>query len=34
LMEEFEGEINEHAKTSPDSEGFFAKVRDFFDGKV
>lgn len=34
LMEEFEAEINEHAKTSPDSEGFFAKVRDFFDGKV
>ncbi len=33
LMEEFEAEINEHAKTSPDSEGFFAKVRDFFDGK-
>ena len=34
LMEEFEAESNEHAKTSPDSEGFFAKVRDFFDGKV
>ncbi len=33
LMEEFEAEINEHAKTSPDSEGFFAKVRDFFEGK-
>ena len=34
LMEEFESESNEHAKTSPDSEGFFAKVRDFFDGKA
>jgi molecular chaperone DnaJ len=34
LMEEFEAEINEHAKTSPDSEGFFAKVRDFFEGKA
>ena len=34
LMEEFEAESSEHAKTSPDSEGFFAKVRDFFEGKV
>ena len=34
LMEEFEAESNEHAKTSPDSEGFFAKVRDFVEGKV
>jgi molecular chaperone DnaJ len=34
LMEEFEAESVEHAKTSPDSEGFFAKVRDFFDTKA
>ena len=34
LMEEFETESSEHGKTSPDSEGFFAKVRDFFDGKA
>jgi molecular chaperone DnaJ len=35
LMEEFEAECSgEHAKTSPESEGFFGKVRDFFDGKV
>ncbi len=34
LMEEFESEMEEHAKSSPESEGFFAKVKDFFDGKV
>ncbi len=33
LMEEFELESAEHAKTSPESEGFFGKVRDFFEGK-
>jgi molecular chaperone DnaJ len=30
LLEEFEGEAN--GKGSPESEGFFAKVREFFDG--
>jgi molecular chaperone DnaJ len=32
-MEEFEEEATKHAKGSPDSEGFFAKVKEFFDGK-
>jgi molecular chaperone DnaJ len=31
LLEEFENEGKGHAKGSPESEGFFAKVRDFFD---
>ncbi len=30
LLEEFEGEAN--TKSHPESEGFFAKVRDFFEG--
>ncbi len=30
LLEEFEAEVN--AKSSPESEGFFAKVREFFEG--
>jgi molecular chaperone DnaJ len=30
LLREFEKEA-EHAKTSPESEGFFAKVREFWD---
>ena len=30
LLEEFEAEAN--AKSSPESEGFFAKVREFFEG--
>ncbi len=34
LMEEFETDVSGHAKTSPESEGFFGKVRDFFDGKA
>ena len=34
LMEEFESEMDGHAKSSPESEGFFAKVKDFFDGKA
>ena len=34
LMEEFEAEADSHAKGSPESEGFFGKVRDFFDGKA
>ena len=32
LLEEFEGEAKTHSKGSPESEGFFAKVREFFDG--
>ena len=31
LLEQFDAETN--AKGSPESEGFFAKVRDFFDGR-
>jgi molecular chaperone DnaJ len=33
LMEEFEGEARGHAKGSPEHEGFFAKVKDFFDSR-
>jgi molecular chaperone DnaJ len=33
LMEEFEEEATKHSKGSPEAEGFFAKVREFFDGK-
>jgi molecular chaperone DnaJ len=32
LLEEFEAEAAKNAKHSPDHEGFFAKVRDFFEG--
>jgi molecular chaperone DnaJ len=32
LMEEFETEGQKHAKGSPESEGFFAKVKEFFEG--
>ncbi len=32
LLEEFEAEGHEHANGHPDSEGFFAKVKEFFDG--
>ena len=32
LLEEFESEAKGHAKGSPDTEGFFAKVAKFFDG--
>ncbi len=31
LLEEFETEAQGHTKGSPESEGFFAKVRDFFE---
>ncbi len=34
LLEELEGEAAAHARSSPESDGFFAKVRDFFEGKV
>lgn len=33
LLEEFEAEAKGHAKGSPEHEGFFAKVREFFDGR-
>jgi molecular chaperone DnaJ len=32
LLEEFEAEAGNNTKHSPDHEGFFAKVRDFFEG--
>jgi molecular chaperone DnaJ len=32
LLEEFEAEGQKHAKGSPESEGFFAKVKEFFEG--
>jgi molecular chaperone DnaJ len=32
LLEEFEAEAQAHAKGSPETEGFFAKVREFFEG--
>jgi molecular chaperone DnaJ len=32
LLEQFEAESKANAKTSPESEGFFTKVREFFDG--
>jgi molecular chaperone DnaJ len=32
LLEEFEAEAGKNSKHSPDHEGFFAKVRDFFEG--
>ncbi|TLU71521.1 molecular chaperone DnaJ [Lichenicoccus roseus] len=33
LLEELENEASAHARSSPESEGFFAKVRDFFEGR-
>jgi molecular chaperone DnaJ len=32
LLEEFEAEAQGHGKGSPESEGFFSKVKDFFEG--
>jgi len=32
LLEEFETESEKHAKGSPENEGFFAKVKEFFEG--
>jgi molecular chaperone DnaJ len=32
LLEEFEGEALKHEKGSPEHEGFFAKVKEFFEG--
>lgn len=34
LLEEFEAEAKSHPKGHPESEGFFAKVRDFFEGST
>jgi len=34
LLEEFEKEAADNAKSSPEHAGFFSKVRDFFDGKA
>ncbi|GAN85988.1 MULTISPECIES: molecular chaperone DnaJ [Komagataeibacter] len=34
LLEEFEGDAAGHAKGSPESTGFFSKVKDFFEGKL
>ncbi|WP_225063137.1 molecular chaperone DnaJ [Komagataeibacter rhaeticus] len=34
LLEEFEGDASGHAKGSPESTGFFSKVKDFFEGKL
>ena len=33
LLEEFEAEAKEHAKGSPESEGFMAKIAKFFEGR-
>ena len=32
LLEEFEAEAHQHANGHPETEGFFAKVKEFFDG--
>lgn len=32
LLEQFEGEVSQHGNSSPESEGFFAKVKEFWDG--
>jgi molecular chaperone DnaJ len=32
LLEQFDAESRANAKTSPESEGFFARVKEFFDG--
>ncbi|MBC7801041.1 MAG: molecular chaperone DnaJ [Gemmatimonadaceae bacterium] len=34
LLEEFEAEAKNHAKGSPESEGFLAKIAKFFDGRA
>ena len=33
LLEQFEAEEDGETKRSPEHEGFFAKVREFFDGR-
>jgi molecular chaperone DnaJ len=32
LLEQFKAESGGNAKTSPEAEGFFARVKEFFDG--
>ena len=32
LLEEFEAEADKDGRSSPESEGFFAKVKEFWDG--
>jgi molecular chaperone DnaJ len=32
LLEQFEAEAEKGGRTSPESEGFFAKVKEFWDG--
>ena len=32
LLEQFEGEVGQGGNSSPESEGFFAKVKEFWDG--
>ena len=32
LLEQFESEAREGDRSSPESEGFFAKVKEFWDG--
>ena len=34
LLEEFEDEARKHEKGSPEHEGFFAKVKEFFEGRA
>ena len=34
LLEEFDADVTSHAKGSPESAGFFAKMREFFDGSA
>ena len=33
LLEEFESEGKDHTKGHPETEGFFAKVKEFFEGR-
>jgi len=33
LLEEFEAEAKSHAASSPEHDGFFAKVKEFFEGR-
>jgi molecular chaperone DnaJ len=33
LLEQFEAEGGANAKSNPESEGFFAKVKEFFEGR-
>ena len=33
LLEEFEAEAQKHERGSPEHEGFFSKVKEFFEGR-